>query len=62
VHDQQRLVDTEMIQNEATYRLFFPGAENPTRAQFAEAAQANDVLPVPWVESAETRRPGQAGS
>jgi (+)-trans-carveol dehydrogenase len=46
-------VDTEMIQNEATYRLFFPGAENPARAQFAEAAQANDVLPVPWVESAD---------
>jgi (+)-trans-carveol dehydrogenase len=48
-------VDTDMIQNEATYRLFFPGVENPTRAQFAEAAQANDLLPVPWVESADGR-------
>ena len=30
-----------MIQNEATYRLFFPGVDHPTRTQFAEAAKAN---------------------
>jgi (+)-trans-carveol dehydrogenase len=33
-------VDTDMIQNEATYRLFLPGVEHPTPEQFAEAAKA----------------------
>jgi NAD(P)-dependent dehydrogenase (short-subunit alcohol dehydrogenase family) len=40
-----------MIQNEDTYRLFLPGVENPTPEQFAEASQATNALPIPWVES-----------
>jgi SDR family mycofactocin-dependent oxidoreductase len=43
-------VDTDMIQNDATRRLFLPGVENPTPEQFAEASQATNALPIPWVE------------
>jgi (+)-trans-carveol dehydrogenase len=43
-------VDTDMIQNDMIYRLFVPDAEHPTREQFAEASQATNLLPVPWVE------------
>ncbi|RBY78647.1 SDR family mycofactocin-dependent oxidoreductase [Blastococcus sp. TF02-09] len=44
-------VDTVMIQNEKTRGLFLGGAENPTREQAAEAFEATNALPVPWVES-----------
>lgn len=43
-------VDTDMIQNEAAYRLFLPDAENPTREDAAGAFQALNAIPVPWVE------------
>ncbi|MEA2172062.1 MAG: (+)-trans-carveol dehydrogenase [Solirubrobacteraceae bacterium] len=43
-------VDTPMIQNDATYRLFSPDHPNPNRETFAEVSQAMNVLPVPWVE------------
>jgi (+)-trans-carveol dehydrogenase/(-)-trans-carveol dehydrogenase len=43
-------VNTDMLQNEATYRLFLPGVENPTPEQFAEASKATNALPIPWVE------------
>jgi SDR family mycofactocin-dependent oxidoreductase len=43
-------VDTDMLQNEPTYRLFLPGVENPTPEQFAEAYKALNALPIPWVE------------
>jgi NAD(P)-dependent dehydrogenase (short-subunit alcohol dehydrogenase family) len=43
-------VNTDMLQNEATYRLFLPGVENPTREQFAEASTAINALPIPWME------------
>jgi NAD(P)-dependent dehydrogenase (short-subunit alcohol dehydrogenase family) len=46
-------VDTDMVQNAPTYRLFLPGVENPTPEQFAEAAQATNALPIPWVEPAD---------
>jgi (+)-trans-carveol dehydrogenase len=51
VHPTQ--VDTEMIQNEATYKLFLPGSEHPTRAEFAPASQSMNALPIPWVESVD---------
>lgn len=44
-------VDTDMIQNEATYRLFRPDLENPGRDDLAEAATQLNILPIPWVES-----------
>jgi SDR family mycofactocin-dependent oxidoreductase len=43
-------VDTPMIQNEATYRLFRPDLEHPTREDFAPASQSVNALPIPWVE------------
>jgi NAD(P)-dependent dehydrogenase (short-subunit alcohol dehydrogenase family) len=43
-------VNTDMIQNAATYRLFRPDLENPTADDMVEAAQALNALPIPWVE------------
>jgi SDR family mycofactocin-dependent oxidoreductase len=43
-------VDTDMIQNEAMYRLWFPGSEHPTREQFGELSQTMQALPIPWVD------------
>jgi SDR family mycofactocin-dependent oxidoreductase len=43
-------VDTEMIQNDAAYRLFLPDTENPTREDAAPAFQAMNPIPVPWIE------------
>ncbi|MEV1005780.1 mycofactocin-coupled SDR family oxidoreductase [Streptomyces sp. NPDC049881] len=51
VHPTQ--VDTDMIQNEATYRLFRPDLENPTKDDFAAASQSLLALPIPWVESVD---------
>jgi (+)-trans-carveol dehydrogenase/(-)-trans-carveol dehydrogenase len=48
IHPTQ--VDTPMIQNEATYRLFRPDLEHPTKDDFAPASQAVNALPIPWVE------------
>ena len=48
IHPTQ--VDTPMIQNEATYRLFRPDLEHPTREDFAPASQSLNALPIPWVE------------
>jgi (+)-trans-carveol dehydrogenase len=43
-------VDTPMVMNEATYRLFRPDLENPTADDMAGPATALNVLPIPWVE------------
>jgi NAD(P)-dependent dehydrogenase (short-subunit alcohol dehydrogenase family) len=43
-------VDTIMIQNEATWRLFLPDVAHPTREQAAEVFMPTNALPVPWVE------------
>jgi SDR family mycofactocin-dependent oxidoreductase len=43
-------VATNMILNDATYRLFCPDKENPTREDFMEASQAMHMLPTPWAE------------
>jgi (+)-trans-carveol dehydrogenase len=43
-------VDTDMIQNPLIYRLFLPGVENPTKAEFAAASQAGMLLPTPWLD------------
>jgi (+)-trans-carveol dehydrogenase/(-)-trans-carveol dehydrogenase len=48
IHPSQ--VDTPMIQNEATYRLFRPDLEHPTKDDFAPASQTVNALPIPWVE------------
>jgi SDR family mycofactocin-dependent oxidoreductase len=43
-------VATPMILNEPTYRLFRPDLENPTRADFDEAASQMNRLPVTMVQ------------
>jgi (+)-trans-carveol dehydrogenase len=43
-------VNTDMIQNEAMYKLFVPGSQNPTREEFAAVSQSMQALPIPWVE------------
>lgn len=49
VHPGQ--VDTHQIHNSVTYRLFRPDLENPTLADFREASQRYNTLPVPYVEA-----------
>jgi (+)-trans-carveol dehydrogenase len=44
-------VATDMILNDATYRLFRPDLEAPTRADFEEAALTLNRLPVPALEA-----------
>jgi SDR family mycofactocin-dependent oxidoreductase len=44
-------VATEMILNDATYRLFRPDLDDPTRADFEEAARTLNKLPVAALES-----------
>lgn len=48
IHPTQ--VDTPMIMNEATKKLFRPDLENPTDEDFAATSQAMNSLPIPWVE------------
>jgi (+)-trans-carveol dehydrogenase len=43
-------VNTDMIQNVATYRLFRPDLDDPTADDIVEAAKALNALPIPWVE------------
>lgn len=43
-------VDTPMIQNDLVRKVFRPDREHPTRAEFAEAATAMNMLPIPWVD------------
>jgi (+)-trans-carveol dehydrogenase len=47
-------VDTDMIQNQATYHLFMPDHQGDiSREEVAPAFQAVSVLPIPWVESVD---------
>ncbi|MCU1480966.1 MAG: putative short-chain dehydrogenase [Subtercola sp.] len=46
-------VDTPMIMNEATYRLFDPTTPSPTREDFAPVSQSLNALPIPWVEAVD---------
>ena len=43
-------VDTAMIRNPETLRLFRPDLENPTVEDAAAAFQATNAMPIPWVE------------
>jgi SDR family mycofactocin-dependent oxidoreductase len=46
-------VATEMILNDATYKLFRPDLESPTRADFEEAARTLNRLPVAALEPSD---------
>ncbi len=46
-------VETPMIMNDASMKLFRPDLENPTVDDFAAASQTMHTLPIPWVQSAD---------
>lgn len=46
-------VDTDMIMNEPTFRVFCPDLDTPTREDFAIASQQTNYLPIPWVEPSD---------
>ncbi len=46
-------IATDMVLNDATYKLFRPDLENPTRQDFEEAASHMNPLPLPVPESIE---------
>jgi (+)-trans-carveol dehydrogenase len=47
-------VDTEMIQNQATYHLFLPDHPGDiTRDEFLAAARPLQALPIPWLEAVD---------
>jgi (+)-trans-carveol dehydrogenase len=43
-------VNTPMVQNEPSMRLFLPDVENPTAEQYVEVMGSLNALPIPWVE------------
>lgn len=43
-------VNTNMIQNDANYKLFRPDLENPTKDDVSHIYEAMSLLKVPWVE------------
>lgn len=43
-------VDTDMIQNDFTYRLFRPDLDAPTRDDVVDLFRSYHSLPVPWIE------------
>jgi (+)-trans-carveol dehydrogenase len=44
-------VDTLMIQNEATYKLFAPDMEHPTKEDVVDAFAGLNALPVPFLDA-----------
>ena len=51
IHPSQ--VDTDMLMNEPTWRMFAPDKESPTVEDFAAVSQAMNALPVPWVNASD---------
>jgi (+)-trans-carveol dehydrogenase len=43
-------VNTDMVMNEATWKLFSPDNDKPTIDDFRPVSQAMNALPIPWVE------------
>jgi (+)-trans-carveol dehydrogenase len=43
-------VNSDMIQNEALYKLYLPHLEKPTKDEFAAATSATHPMGIPWVE------------
>jgi (+)-trans-carveol dehydrogenase len=43
-------VNTPMLMNETSFRLFLPDREHPTTEEFAAVSQQMNALPIPWVE------------
>jgi (+)-trans-carveol dehydrogenase len=49
-------VDTPMIHNAATYRLFAPHIAEPTREDVAPAFASLNAIPVAWIDPADVSR------
>jgi SDR family mycofactocin-dependent oxidoreductase len=49
IHPTQ--INTPMIMNDVTKKLFVPDKENPSDEEFANASQQSQAMPIPWVES-----------
>jgi NAD(P)-dependent dehydrogenase (short-subunit alcohol dehydrogenase family) len=45
------IVDTDMVQNPATYGLFAPHLENPSRDDAKPAFRSLHALDTPWVQA-----------
>lgn len=43
-------VDTDMIQNDFTYKLFRPDLESPGKADVVDLFRSFHSLPIPWIE------------
>ncbi len=54
IHPTQ--VDTLMIKNDATYKIFCPDKENPTVEDFTPVSAAMHALPVPWADPRDISR------
>ena len=46
-------VDTRLIHNDFTYRLFRPDLESPGREDVVELFRSYHSLPIPWIESSD---------
>ena len=46
-------VNTDMIHNSATYNLFAPDLDSPTREQIGERFRTLNALPIDWVEAVD---------
>lgn len=46
-------INTDLIQNEATYRIFCPELENPTKEDALPIFQSLNAIPIPWMEPEE---------
>lgn len=51
------MVDTPMVNNEATYRLSRPDLEHPTQEDLEAVGKAMNALPIPWVEAVDISNP-----
>ncbi|ODU06902.1 MAG: 3-ketoacyl-ACP reductase [Pseudonocardia sp. SCN 72-86] len=49
-------VDTPMIMNPGTFRMFRPDLDDPGIDDVREAFAANNAMPVPWVEPADVSK------
>ena len=54
IHPTQ--VETDMIMNDETMKVFVPDVPNPTRADFEPRSQAMHTLPIPWVQPVDISR------
>jgi SDR family mycofactocin-dependent oxidoreductase len=43
-------VNTTMIQNDSTYKIFMPDVAGPTKEEFARICEEMNLMPTPWLE------------